>query len=98
MWCKGKGQAKLCADKPQKYALRILVESYHIILFASLCVVQHIKVVLLVLLYVVISVVLLLFIVYKACTMNPAMLHPTKRGHFRRHMIAEEVRRIQTRN
>jgi hypothetical protein len=52
----------------KSYALWILVESYisyhfvsYHILFASLCVVWHIRVVLLVLLYDVIPVVLLLF-------------------------------------
>lgn len=73
----------MCVGKPQKHALWILVESY-IILFASLCVVWHFRVVLLVLLYVAIPVVLLLFIIYKACTLNLAMLHPTTRGHFRK--------------
>jgi hypothetical protein len=61
----------MCWQTSKVYALRILVESYiipyhiiyHIILFASLCVVRHIRVALSVLLYVVIPVVLLLFIV-----------------------------------
>jgi len=71
MRCKGKGEAKLCVGKPQKLCpvdlSRIIhhIISYHN-LFASLCVVWHIRVVLLVLLYVVIPVVLLLFYIEPA--------------------------------
>ena len=78
------GRRKLYVGKPPKYTLQILVVSHHIILFASFCIVWCFRVVLLVLLYVVISVFLLLFSVHKACTMNFAMLHPTKPGHFRK--------------
>lgn len=78
------GRHKLYVGKPPKYTLRISVVSRHIILFVSLCVVRHFGVVLLVLLYVVISVFLLLLSAHKACTMNLAMLHPTKPGHFRK--------------
>jgi hypothetical protein len=92
MKCKGKGKAKLCVGKPQKYALRILVEAYHIILFASPCVVRHIRVVLS---YVVIPVVPLLLCLYnETCHIAPYKGTALQK----RHMIVNEVRRIQLRN
>lgn len=81
MRCKGKGEAKLCVGKPQKYALRILVESYHTsyhpVCF-TLCTSAY-QSYTIICCYSCCSI-----IIYYACAMNLATLHPTKEEHFRK--------------
>ena len=90
MRCKGKGEAKLCVGKPQKYALRILVESYHtsyhiisyhIISYHPVCFTlcsSAYQSCTIICCYSCCSI-----IIYYACAMNLATLHPTKDEHFR---------------